>query len=478
MDKYRLKKALKSLSGIYNEIFIQSRIFHENIVRLLYVKENIETFDLIMEYANRGSLFYYIRNKMYLSEKESFHFFSQIINAVYFLHKNDLIHRDIKPENILLYDNNLCKLCDFGWCVRLEGKQRTTFCGTTEYMSPEIVNKVEYSKEIDIWSLGILLYEMVHGYSPFRPNKDEFEVSEVIDNIKIHNLKFNINISSECRDLIRHLLDENVENRYKIEDIFNSKFVKKYENKKLFFPIENIQMKNDIKSPIKMIENKKCENGINSNNLTIDFHPKTKLKSNNSQKMLPTFLKNASMIKEAESNKIKDIKIEKNVNPNKNQDNNLLSDNKFKENSNHNSISLENNGTVKKEKISNLNYNLNLTSFGSFTINNNCKKRKVNLSEQKAMIDKESKASISNFHNINVKNKNSKNENLNQNNIINIDYFNKIKSMNNSSYKEFNDFDNENKMKKLNITSRFENKNIYTNFNNNRKLSLNNIYPK
>ena len=76
MDKYRLKKALKSLSGIYNEIFIQSRIFHENIVRLLYVKENIETFDLIMEYANGGSLFYYIRNKMYLSEKESFHFFS------------------------------------------------------------------------------------------------------------------------------------------------------------------------------------------------------------------------------------------------------------------------------------------------------------------------------------------------------------------------------------------------------------------
>ena len=117
MDKYRLNKALKSLSGIYDEIFIQSRIFHQNIVRLLYVKENSETFDLIMEYANGGSLFYYIRDKRYLSERESFHFFSQIINAVYFLHKNDLIHRDIKPENILLYDNKLCKLCDFGWCV-------------------------------------------------------------------------------------------------------------------------------------------------------------------------------------------------------------------------------------------------------------------------------------------------------------------------------------------------------------------------
>ena len=478
MDKYRLNKALKSLSGIYDEIFIQSRIFHQNIVRLLYVKENSETFDLIMEYADGGSLFYYIRDKRYLSERESFHFFSQIINAVYFLHKNDLIHRDIKPENILLYDNKLCKLCDFGWCVKLEGKQRTTFCGTTEYMSPEIVNKVEYSKEIDIWSLGILLYEMVHGYSPFRPNKDEFDVSEVIDNIKIHDLKFNINISSECRDLIRHLLDENVENRYKIEDIFNSKFVKKYENKKLYFPLENIKMKNDIKSPIKMNENKKCEKEINGNNLTIDFHPKAKLKSYNSQKILPTFLKNVSMTKEAENNKIKDINIEKNVKPNKNQNNNLLSDNKIKENSNHNSISLENNDTIKKEKISNLNNNLNLTTSASFTINNNCKKRKVNLSEQKAMNNKESKAPTLNSHNINIKNKNLKNENLNLNNIINIDYFNKIKSMNNSSYKEFNDLDNENKMKKLNITSRFVNKNIYTNFKNKRKPSLNNIYPK
>ena len=200
MNKNRLNKTLKGLRGIYEEIYIQSRIFHQNIVRLLYVKESSQSYDLIMEYANGGTLFYYIRDKKYLSEKESFKFFSQIINAVYFLHKNDYIHRDIKPENILLYDNNNCKLCDFGWCVRIEeGKQRNTYCGTTEYMSPEIINNKNYSKEIDIWSLGILLYEMVHGYSPFKPDKEDFDPEEVIDNIKIHDLKFNINISKECR---------------------------------------------------------------------------------------------------------------------------------------------------------------------------------------------------------------------------------------------------------------------------------------
>ena len=162
MDKKCLNKSLKTLKGIYDEINIQSRIYHQNIVRLLYVKESSQGFDLVMRFANKGSLFHYIRKKKKLTEKESFKYFSQIINAVYFLHKNDLIHRDIKPENILLFDNNLCKLCDFGWCVKLDGKQRRTFCGTPEYMSPEIINKMEYSKEIDVWSLGILLYEMIH----------------------------------------------------------------------------------------------------------------------------------------------------------------------------------------------------------------------------------------------------------------------------------------------------------------------------
>ena len=229
MDKSRLKKALKTFSGIYTEIDLQSRISHPNIIQLLYVNESKTKFDLVMEYASKGSLFDFIRKNHHLSEDLSFSIFIQVVNAVYFLHKNDLIHRDIKPENLLLFDKNLVKLCDFGWCVSLNGGQRGTFCGTTEYMAPEMVNKKEYSKEIDIWSLGVLLYEMVHGHSPFIPKKATFNEKEVMENIKIHNLKFDKKISIECRELICHLLDENRSKRYKIEDIFNSDFVKKYE---------------------------------------------------------------------------------------------------------------------------------------------------------------------------------------------------------------------------------------------------------
>ena len=248
LNKMILCKSIHNIKRIYDEINIQSRIYHQNIVRLLNVKENEDNIYLIMEYASNGSLYQYIRKKKYLSEEESFKFFSQIINAIYFLHKNDFIHRDIKPENILIFNDDICKICDFGCCVELNGKQRTTFCGTTEYMSPEIVNKIEYSKEIDIWSLGILLYEMIHGYSPFNPNNKIVNSKEVINKIKVNDIKFNLNISKECKDLICHLLDKNAKNRYKIEDIFKSEFIKKYQKMNLFFLNEKYNNKSENKN--------------------------------------------------------------------------------------------------------------------------------------------------------------------------------------------------------------------------------------
>ena len=237
MEKKSLSAKLDSFEGIYKEIYIQSRIDHPNILPILYVNETPSDFDLVLEYASGGSLFHYIRRKKFLTEPKAFSLFIQVINAIYFLHKNNFIHRDIKPENILLFDNNIIKLCDFGWCVRLEeGQQRGTFCGTTEYMSPELVNHEEYSKEIDVWSLGILLYEMVHGYSPFRPDKPNFNSKDVIQNIRLHKLKFNKNITEECKQLIYHLLDEDPNKRFKVEDIFYSDFVKFYEEKKYALP--------------------------------------------------------------------------------------------------------------------------------------------------------------------------------------------------------------------------------------------------
>ena len=445
MEKERLKKTLKTLQGIYGEIYYQSRIFHQNIVRLLYVTENEDSFDLIMEYANGGSLFYYIRDNNYLSEKESFKIFSQIINAVYFLHKNDLIHRDIKPENILLYDNNnICKLCDFGWCVKYDGRQRRTFCGTTEYMSPEIVNNMEYSKEIDVWSLGILLYEMVHGYSPFRPDKDDFNAKDVINNIKIHDLKFNNNISKECKELIIHLLDENVENRYKIEDIFNSNFVKKYENKNLYFPKENIngfkKVNNEVKPIIKLNNNKnENKNKINENNNKINENNKNE----NNNKI------NENNYKKENSKKENNNKISENNN--KNENNNKINENNIKK-ENNNKINENNN---KNENSNKINENNNKKE------NNN----KINENNNKKEYNK-----IENNNKINENNKNENNKKMNENNNKKNENNNKTNENNNKT-NENNKNENNNK---TNENSKIENNKTENNNKTNEK-NKNNI---
>ena len=88
-------------------------------------------------------------------------------DAVKYLHDNNLIHRDIKPENILLDENLVPKLSDFGWSAIIKNEKRHTFCGTFEYMAPEMFENEEYTYSVDIWSLGILLYELYHGKSPY-----------------------------------------------------------------------------------------------------------------------------------------------------------------------------------------------------------------------------------------------------------------------------------------------------------------------
>ena len=122
---------------------------------------------------------------MGLSEDLTFLYFIQTAAGIYFLHKNGFIHRDLKPENLLVDDAKHLKICDFGWAQKMEletnaegyeyESERTTFCGTPAYMAPEMVSRgksghAKHGHSIDIWALGVLLYELLHGKEPFPGN--------------------------------------------------------------------------------------------------------------------------------------------------------------------------------------------------------------------------------------------------------------------------------------------------------------------
>ena len=213
---------------ILDEINIQSKIFHPNIIRLFNYFKDKKNIYLILEFASKGTLFDYIHYKKGLDEAEAFYYFIQSVNSVSFLHKNKIIHRDIKPENLLINSNNILKLCDFGWSVYLHSNKRVTFCGTVEYMAPEIVKNEGYDFSIDVWSLGVLLYELIHSHSPFVVK--DLNINEIENNILSKELRFKKGVSLECRDLIEKLLVKDAKNRIKIEDIYNHPFILKYIN--------------------------------------------------------------------------------------------------------------------------------------------------------------------------------------------------------------------------------------------------------
>ena len=227
------------------EVEVMYKVHHKNVVKLFGHFEDNNYCYFIMEYISKGNVYNLLPTdkKKRLSTKVCSFIIRDIISAVYFLHHMHppIIHRDIKPENVLLGDNLVAKLTDFGWSNYMrDDEKRTTVCGTPIYLAPEIMEEKEHDEAVDLWCIGVLLFELVTATPPFLGND--------LDTLKENVLKLKINwpkdINVDAKNLIMKILKLDPKQRLPLEEMIKHPFITKFTPdapKLLIKPVEGIQ---------------------------------------------------------------------------------------------------------------------------------------------------------------------------------------------------------------------------------------------
>jgi serine/threonine protein kinase len=172
----------------------------------------------VTEFLNGGELFYHLCTDAKFDEPRARFYAAEILLALNHLHQNGIIYRDLKPENVLLDSEGHIRLTDFGLSkLGIVGKDTTsTFCGTPEYLAPEIIVGEGHNRAVDLWSYGVLLYEMLSGVNPF---KNGMSRVEKLSKITEHDVPMLACFSTEATDLLRKLLDRNPNTRITASEV-------------------------------------------------------------------------------------------------------------------------------------------------------------------------------------------------------------------------------------------------------------------
>ena len=203
------------------------------IVQLYYAFQNERKCYLCLEYVPGGDLFAHMRRVGTIPFKDVTLYTAEIAVALNSLHKNHIIYRDLKPENVLLDEEGHIKLTDFGLSKNYgndsEYEKATSFCGTVEYLAPEIIAREPYGIEIDWWSLGILIYEMLFKTTPFY----SLNISKIYQKIQKSAVIFPGSVDKNVVSLIKGLLEKDPKKRFGFEEVMSHPLLSCYEIDKL-----------------------------------------------------------------------------------------------------------------------------------------------------------------------------------------------------------------------------------------------------
>ncbi|KAJ9137287.1 cAMP-dependent protein kinase type 2 [Pleurostoma richardsiae] len=208
-----LKKAqvvkMKQVEHTNDERKMLGEVKHPFLITLWGTFQDARNLYMVMDFVEGGELFSLLRKSGRFPNPVAKFYAAEVTLALEYLHSRNIIYRDLKPENLLLDRHGHLKITDFGFAKRVPDKT-WTLCGTPDYLAPEVVSNKGYNKSVDWWSLGILIYEMLCGYTPFW---DSGSPMKIYENILRGKVKYPAYINQDAQDLLERLITADLTKR-------------------------------------------------------------------------------------------------------------------------------------------------------------------------------------------------------------------------------------------------------------------------
>jgi len=241
----------KEITHTLAERLVLARVNNPFIVPLKFSFQSEQKLYLVLAFVNGGELFHHLQREHLFNEERSRFYSAELLLALEHLHDLDVVYRDLKPENILLDYTGHIALCDFGLCkLNMKDNDLTnTFCGTPEYLAPEILTMSGYNRTIDWWTLGVLLYEMLSGLPPFYDESTDKMYEKILQN----PLTFGDEIGSKARSILTGLLTRDPTQRLGVngaEEIKKHPFFEKIDWRRLLQKKIQPPFKPSVNSPV------------------------------------------------------------------------------------------------------------------------------------------------------------------------------------------------------------------------------------